>query len=376
MDPVPSADIRTILAFCLPGIGNTLLCLPAFRALKMAYPECRITAVTMIRGCHDILTRVPEVDEALHFSFLREGVWRSLVFLQGLRRRRFDVSFLGYPSNRPEYNLVQLLTRARLRLGHRYNHWDRIGLNWLNSRTVREDDAVSDLEENLRLVELVTGCRHEDLGVRLVLGAEEEKRATQWLEARELTGGFLIGMHPGSSTLKNHVRRRWPPERFGALGRRLLDAWPKAHLFVFGGPEEAELKQYVARTAGKRALPVDTDSILVTGAILQRCRHFVSNDSGLMHLAGALGIPTTAVFGPTNERWMAMPRSPRHAVTRDIPCRPCFHYSPRPLTCRHGDFRCLTELSEEPVFEAVAAALHAGTRFRREGAAPGCTSMS
>ncbi|NJL71568.1 MAG: glycosyltransferase family 9 protein [Candidatus Competibacteraceae bacterium] len=106
------------------------------------------------------------------------------------------------------------------------------------------------------------------------------------MEERQLIGKRIIGLHPGCDTRKNHAQRRWPTAQFADLCSR-LSARPETVVLVFGGPEETTLKHSVVDGLGERVLVVDTPSLLDTCALIERCVHFISNDSGLMHLAGA-----------------------------------------------------------------------------------------
>lgn len=360
-------EVKSILVFCLAGIGDTLFFFPAFRALRAVLPEAHIAALVMFPGARQLLEDNPDADEVLEFEFPREGIARSLRFIARLRRRRFDTVILSYPANRLEYNIVARLLGARNRIGHRYDHYDRLCGNWLNTRSLHERDDLTNIEENLRLVELLTGDRSGDTSIRLTLRPQHTAFAEQWLHDRDLRRGSLVGFHPGGSTFKNHIHKRWPPSRYSELGRLVHDR-AGAAILVFGGPEENPIKEEVVRTMGPWAFPVDTPGIFETAALIASCEHFVANDSALLHLAGAMGVPTTAVFGPTNPGWVRIPGVPRKEVTLGLPCQPCFFYSPRSVRCAaYGDFRCLGRLEAGHVAEHVTDALSSAAGRKASG---------
>lgn len=358
---------KRILVFCLPGIGDSLLATPALRALKQDWPDCEVTALTMFQGARQLLERYSFIDRVLHFDLPREGVWRSLRFALGLRRERFDISLLTYPANRLEYNLLAVLCGAKLRVGHRYRHLDRSGGHWMNHRSVLEEDTLTNIEENLRLVTLLTGNHHTDRTVDLPFQEEEQAFARHWLEERGLSGRLRIGLHPGGSTAKNHIHKRWPEERFAALGKHLSESLG-ATILLFGGAEESPMKHRLAEQIGPTACLVETPHFLHTAALLERCHHFVSNDNALAHVAGALKVPSTVIFGPTNEQWVRIPDAPRQEIVSKHGCRPCFYYSPRHLHCPSSNFICLQEISVETVAEAVRAMLPSGSALYAEQA--------
>ena len=90
-----------------------------------------------------------------------------------------------------------------------------------------------------------------------------------------------------------------------------------------------------------------------TWALMARCDHFVANDNALLHIAGALQVPATAIFGPTHASWVRIPGCSRAEVRLGLPCQPCFYYSPRHLHCASASYRCLTALPVETVAGAV-----------------------
>lgn len=349
---VRSNEVSSILVLCMPGIGDSLFAVPALRAFKRVFPRARLDVLTMFRGAAELLACYPEVDNVVHWDFVRETRLRSLRFALDLRRRRYDVCMLPYPANRLEYNVISVLTGARVRMGHRYNHLDFACGNWLNTVSVREEDSLTNIEENLRLVEAFTGVRSDDNVVTVPLKAEHRQWALECVEESGLKGETLVGFHPGGSVPKNHIHKRWPPEHFAELGR-ILHRRLRVSILTVGGPDEADLLNRIAESIGGAAKAVQTPTLLHTCALIERCRHFVSNDSALLHLARALDVESTGIFGPTNARWVRMPGHECREVTLGLPCQPCFYYSPRHLKCREGDFRCLRDLTPETVAEQV-----------------------
>src|SRR5690606_17250478 len=130
----------------------------ALRLLRESLPEAEVHALTMLPGVRDLYRRNPNVDEVIHFDFMKEGLFRSLRFLAGLRNR-YDASITLYPSNRREYNLIAFLIGARRRVAVAYRRMGRRGLSFLNNVTVPENDALHNVEENVKLVEKLTGRR-------------------------------------------------------------------------------------------------------------------------------------------------------------------------------------------------------------------------
>lgn len=347
--------MRQVLVIALPGIGDALLALPAIRRIRTAWPDAQVDVLVMFKSAQQAIETSPHIRQVIFHDFLKSGVLASLRKVWELRQARYDASMLVYPSNRSEYNLIQLLIGARRRFGHRYNHCDRRNLNFINRMAVREDDALHNVEENLRLASLMTGCppgaAPEDR-LEIVLPAGDEAFARDWLATRQVNG-LLVGIHAGTAMFKNQIRRRWAPEKFAELGRRLQHDW-KATLLLFGGPEEAALKEQIRTLMGGACLSVDNTTFRQTAALMRCCGLFVSSDSSLMHTSAALQVPCVTVFGPTHEAWVRPFRVPHRIVSAHLPCSPCFYYSPRPLTCRAGlDFQCVRDVTVDMVLLAA-----------------------
>ncbi len=131
---------------------------------------------------------------------------------------------------------------------------------------------------------------------RFWTGPEEEAEAADLVPQ----GSPVIAVAPGA----NWRGKIWPGERFAALCQRLTaddGPFPGARVMITGGPDEQDSAQPLFEALGGQALDAMGRDLLVTSAALQRCALFVGNDSGLMHLASAAGIPTFGLFGPTRD---------------------------------------------------------------------------
>ena len=162
----------------------------------------------------------------------------------------------------------------------------------------------------------------------------------------------MIGFHAGCARFKNAVKKRWAKEKFIRLGKVLAQKH-NAKILIFGGPDEAQTNREICDSLGEDGWLVRDTTIKQTAALMERCSLFVTNDSGLMHMAAGLSLPTVAIFGPTNPVW-TRPWGTQHEIIReDLPCSPCFFYSVKPLSCRYGDFHCIHSIEVEDVLEGI-----------------------
>jgi heptosyltransferase II len=344
-----------ILILALSGIGDALMFTPALRLMRQALPDARIDALVMYGGVKDIYERNTDLNSVTHFDFMKKGLPASIKFLSSFRKK-YDASINVYPSNRKEYNVISYLVGAKKRAAVRYLRMDRQNLGSLNNVRITEDDTLHNVQENIRLVSKLLNMKFsEEPLLQFHLKEEDISFADRFLKTAGIAGDqFLTGFHPGCATLKNHEKRRWEPEKFAALARRLIDI--QSRIFIFGGPEEEDLKKEIASIADNDAVTVvNTDNLAQTAAIMKRCNLFVSNDSSLMHVAASLQLKTVAVIGPTNPAYIHPWKTEHRIATLNLDCAPCFKYSPRPLICFRDDikFKCIKELDVNLVFSKV-----------------------
>ncbi len=184
---------------------------------------------------------------------------------------------------------------------------------------------------------------------RIVVPAEPRRRALELL-ARKGVGddAVLVGMAPGAAY---GGAKQWPPERFGRLARLLHERRGVVSVLV-GSRADRATGDEIAPGPHVVDLIGQTDLMVLAG-VMARSRAFVSNDSGAMHMAAAVGLPVTAIFGATDERATAplAPASgspPAHEIlTCDVWCRPCM------LRECPIDHRCMTGIEPARVCEAV-----------------------
>lgn len=166
----------------------------------------------------------------------------------------------------------------------------------------------------------------------------------------------VVGMAPGAAYGR---AKQWPPARFARLAWLLHEARQVVTVLV-GSAADRGVRQDIAPASHVVDLIGQTDLATLAG-LMTRCRAFVSNDSGAMHLAAAVGVPVTAIFGPTDERGTApmctasVPAPPHEILTCNVWCRPCM------LRECPIDHRCMTGIEPSRVCEAVLRQLTVGS---------------
>jgi heptosyltransferase-2 len=220
--------------------------------------------------------------------------------------------------------------------------------SWSYTRRIPAPLDLHDAERQLALA----GGRSARVG----LGITDEDRADagRWLAERGIAGEFTA-LAPGSIW----GTKRWPG--YAELAKAI-----EGSVVVLGGPDDVALADQLVETAPERIhSAAGVLSLRAAAAVLERARVLVTNDSAPLHLAGAVGTRTVAIFGPTVPAFGFGPRGPDDRVVQraGLECRPCSRHGPP--VCPLGHHRCMNEITVEQVLEAVSEpARHAepGTR--------------
>ncbi len=345
-----------ILILALSGIGDALMFTPALKLLRQSLPSAQIDALVMFRGTKEIYETNPNFNKVIHFDFLKEGTVNSLKFVLSLRKK-YDATINVYPSNRKEYNVINFLIGAKKRVGVEYLRLNNQNFGWLNNVTVLENDKTHNAQTNINLVEKLLNKKFdEEPAMEIHFSNDDKEFVDSFLKEKNiLENDFVVGFHPGCATLKNHIKRRWEPEKFAELGKKLITE-KNAKVFLFGGSEEEELKSSINKKIDSNSSFVITiEKFLQSIAIMKRCNVFVTNDSALMHVASALGLKVIAIIGPTNQHYIHPWKTEHKIVSLNLDCAPCFFYSPKPLTCSRTDvqFKCIKELDVDIVWNNI-----------------------
>ncbi|MES2766006.1 MAG: glycosyltransferase family 9 protein [Bacteroidota bacterium] len=344
-----------ILILALSGNGDALMFTPALKLLKTQFPEAEIDVLAMFKTVEELYARNPNVSNVYFHDFLKKNPASSLLKVLQLRFKNYDASINVYPANRREYNIMSRLIGAKKRLGHEYNHENDKQLSKLNNLRVLENDKLHNVEENIRLIKLLKDFKTPELPpMEIFLKSADETAADNWfLKNNLLKTDTLVGFHAGTQVLKNHIKRRWAPEKFAESGKN-LQAKFGAKILLFGGPDEYELNESIAQMMGGDVFIVK-ERIMPGAAIMKNCKLFVANDSALMHFAAALKIPTVAIFAYTNPNYVHPWKTEYKIVRKDLPCSPCFYYSPKPATCiwtGEDEFKCNWMIQPDEVLNA------------------------
>ncbi len=328
---------HNILVIKLRYLGDVLLATPTLHALKAAYPSARLTALVN-RGTDEILIGNPDVDEIIPLE--RGSIYEQSRFALDVRRRRFDTVIDLTDGDRAAF--LTWMSGASVRIG--FNAEQR----WTGrcyTTVVRDDVGAHRIERDLAaLTQLRISV--PDRIPRLWLTGEDESHAEELLAKLGVRSDqSLVVIQPGA----RYWFKAWPSERFAELADRLADKYG-SRVLVGGNQEEAELAQQVVKQAKTRPLAIaGLATIRTFAALMKRAALFIGNDSGVMHIATAVGTPVVALFGPSNPAEWGPRGGPAEVIYKGLDCRACFH-----PTCQRGEQNCMKLITVDETMAAVA----------------------
>lgn len=335
----------------LMGMGDTLMTTPALKLLKENRPDCDVTFFTFNHATRDILLNNPHIDHLWYYPIKAINFIPATIHVLTHFTLRFDTCINFYPSNRLQYNVFALMTGAKKRIGHTYLKMNFSQLNWLKNRTIKEEFTLHCVEENCKLLTFLNIEPDLKAIPPMSIYLTDDEKSLGKAFVKKLTTRPVAGIHAGTSTFKNHAHRRWPKDRFVEMINQL----PGVHFLLFGALDEIDINREIKSSVknSSQVSIVEGISLREVAAIIGELDLLISNDSGLMHIGGAMRTPVVEILGPTNPHFI-YPWGVKHEVVRlGLPCSPCFYYSPKPLNCiLQESYKCLRDLDTSLVVNA------------------------
>lgn len=295
-----------IQCICPIGIGNYLMCYPAFHLLKQKRQDVSLHLVALRHSIEVLANGDPLWDgiETFDPDKLKTDVKAWFAIVSRMRRRHFDASLSFFPANTWQYNAFPLLCGVSRRYAFRYSKNRLSTLSFLCTDPVAVDPSLHDIFQNLRLAQAFLGqdAPKEPLVFPRQYQSEDKAWAQAYCASTEKSPGRRrIAVHPGSSVEHGMGVKRWHPDRFGALCDEAC-GFLSADAYVVGSADESSVKLATAASMKEAVHVVEPVSLRRTAALLSECAVCICNDSGIMHMAACMGVPTVGIFGPTDEK--------------------------------------------------------------------------
>lgn len=339
---------QSVLIYRIGNIGDVTCALPAMRAIRRAYPDARLTLLTSpgpkhLPGAKELLQDIAWIDE-IRTYYPEEvasyaGRWR---LLKDLRQRRIDLWF-NLSASAPNLNLPREfrdMLFARL-VGPRWARgWTVDAIVWGAQAQSLHLGFPGEADRLLNVIRQI-GIDPQPVEFGLPILPVAQRKLDE-LTAR-LGQVPWIAIAPGCKRSTN----RWPIERFAEVARVLTEQG--FSVMVIGGPGDAESGQYVVQATDGLGLNLAGRLSLVESIeALRRCQLAICVDSGIQHLASAVGTPTLSLFSAWQMRGKWYPHGTRNRVIQKlVPCHTCLLD-----TCPH-DNRCMDAITTEEVINEV-----------------------
>ncbi len=326
-------------------LGDIVISLPALKAVRRAFPKARLS-VLVKEEFASFFDGARWIDEVIAYKLPRgaRGIAERLSIVGRIRARKFDLAVL-FP-NSFEAALWAALGGVIHRAG-----FSRDGRGFLlthRSRPTPEVLAAHQVRYYLEMLRQTLGVEGEATDSALDVHEPHRRRMCEWLAARRKhPDGRLYALAPAAAY---GPAKEWPGDHYAALVDLLADRFG-AECVLIGAPAEREKCERIAAATSHGAIVAAGEAnVGEVIALLSMADGFAGNDSGCMHLAGAIGIPTVGIFGSTSPTRTA-PLGPRTKVIyHPIECSPCLA-----RTCRFSHYQCLTQISAAEVAQSLEA---------------------
>ncbi|HYD80457.1 MAG TPA: glycosyltransferase family 9 protein [Paucimonas sp.] len=339
--------LRNLLCVRLDNMGDVLMTTPALRALKHTLPGCRLTLLASAAGAA-CARFVPELDDIVPYappwmkSTERSDADLDLAMAHELRARRFDgaVIFTAYSQSPLPAAMLCHLAHIPLRLAHCRENPYRLLTDWI-AEPEPQQTLRHEVRRQLDLVAAI-GCATNDERLSFNVPHADAAWARRHLQAAgiDLNRTWLL-LHPGASA----PSRRYPPQHWCETANRLASAL-RCPLVFTGDAGEIALVEAIrgglAHPSYSLAGKLDLGKF---AAVLAQAPALISNNTGPVHLAAAVGTPVVDLYALTNPQhtpWQV----PNRVLYHDVPCSPCYK-----SICPQGHHDCMVKIAPARVVQ-------------------------
>lgn len=336
----------------LAGMGNGLIAQPLVRRLIEALPGAAVHVLARNASIAGVFEDLPGLANVAVFG---NQPRQFVALLRAIRLLRPDWLIVPYPSNRWQYSLLAGASGADRTVLHRYPVGRFRAMHDIGTDRIPAEPGLHDVEQNLRLLRPL-GIEAKATPPQFTVPADALEAGEQRLSRSVGSSDDAVAIHAGSGATIFSRSKRWPAAAFGELIEHLRQRG--LHPVLLEGPEDAGIADAISAH-------VDIPVIHLNGplrdaaAILKACRLYIGSDSGLAHLAAAVGTPPVTLFGPARPDEVC-PYGYGHLVVQTpAPCAPCFRY---PLYATTPAVRCrppycIEQISLGRVLDGVDRAL-------------------
>lgn len=313
-----------ILIIRFSSLGDIVLTTPVIKSLKQKFPQSKIFFLTK-EQYQDLLKNDPDIFSLIKFDPFEEykGISGFLRLLKELKTHNFDL-VVDLHANLRSF-LIRHFLKTKLKIKYDKRWLARFLLVHFKFIKVKPIHTVDSYGEALKKI----GVNSSEKDPRIYLDPEAKNFLKVFLMEKKIEkGDIVVGIHPGA----RWETKRWDEEKFAKVCQ-ILNQKPEVNIILFGDQNDQEAIARISSQIGGRklfqAVNLPLNRVM---SLIARCDCFITNDSGPMHIASALGVPVVAIFGPTHPKLGFSPIGSENIVlTADVRCSPC---------SLHGEKRC------------------------------------
>lgn len=336
----PDTNIREILVIRTAYMGDVMMTVPILKPLKGKYPHARLSFLTSTKA-KEILENNPYIDDILTYDpfwFYPAKKTEYLEFISRIRKKTFDLVIEARGDIRDLLFIVFPL-KAKFKVGFNFG-----GGGFVLSHSVPYTGIKHKIEYHLDIVRYL-GCKVEDIEWGVYLTSDEKNRIKEIMSEHGIKQPF-ISVHPGA----RHPLRRWFPERYA----QLYDMIPEKYnipIVILGAKGEEDLVDNIRTQMHHKPVSVAGKLTLrELSGILSESLLFICNNSGPMHIAASMKVPTVVIHGPSKSYWDAPYGNIHRIVEKDFQCRNGCDED----ACNHQTFKeCMEKIQVDDVLTAV-----------------------
>lgn len=338
--------MKRVLIVRTDRIGDVVLSTPAIQALREAWPDSYIAAMVSPQA-RDIVEGNPYLDETIVFDKNKfRGLAGAIGFSRKLRKGRFDVALVLHPLRR--VHIILWLAGIKKRIG-----FDRKSGFLLTDRIphTKQLGEKHEIDYNLDVLR-AAGIEPGKKELFVPVKPDDKLKMRRILRENGIfENDDYVVIHPAASC----PSKRWPAERFAQAADDIIEKFRKK-VVVVAGAADSRFGQAVREAMTNGALDLSGDlSVGELAALLAGAKLLISNDSGPVHIAAALGVPVVAIFGRNQpglsfKRWGPAGKNDI-ILHKDVGCLSCLAHE-----CKIG-FKCLLAIEPREVIEAAGKLL-------------------
>ena len=346
----------TILIFRIGQLGDTLVAMPAIEAIRKKYSDYRMVLLTDKHAQNqsyvsswDMLGPTGWFDDVIYYDPSAHYHWllRNLTYLKKELTKLSAEYIFSLTPDRTKFQKRRdrFFFQHLVGISH-YQEYEKA-----EEPTRNSDGTLPHMEPEWQRLLRIVGINNNSCKFKLNIPSEERKLALSIMNAEGIEScSEFLAIGPGSKM----PAKRWPKERFAELGDRLLKTYPDSEIIILGGNDDKKIGDYLSQRWGSRSRNLAGKlSIYGSAAVLERCRAYVGNDTGTMHLAAMVGKPCVALFSARDYPGKWEPYGDNHIVLRhDTECAVCMLEE-----CVKYNNLCMKKISIEEVLKAVGKIL-------------------